>query len=88
MLTKYLLEITSLILHIMALPESEVTDLLVCAKASITRFNSSALVLTSLHTPGVSHVPEDSSPKELGQVTSMAKQPNPSAHSNGLKNVD
>jgi hypothetical protein len=51
------------------------------------RFNSSALASTSLHTPGISYVRKDSSPKELGQVTLVAKKPDPAAQYNDFENV-
>jgi hypothetical protein len=34
------------------------------------------------------HTPRDSSKKESGQVTSVAKQPDPATQSNGFENVD
>jgi hypothetical protein len=69
--------IVRLLMHIMALRGSEVTDLTegssnhVCAEASIMRFNSSALVF------GYSAYTRDFSPKELRQVTSAALLPKP-----------
>jgi hypothetical protein len=80
-----------IIYGIVALRESEVKVLitegltfLMCAEVSIMRFDSSAPV----HTPGTSYVHKNSSPKELSQVISVAKQPDAIAHSNGLGNVD
>jgi hypothetical protein len=45
------------------------------AETSIMGVKTSALELsTSLHTPGTTYIPKDSSPKELGQVIPVAKQ--------------
>jgi hypothetical protein len=66
----------------------EVCSFLMWAEASIKRLNSSAQCSISLHSPGTSYGPNDSSPKELGQVTLVAKQPDPAAQSNGFEDFD
>jgi len=38
--------------------------------------------------PGTSYSPKDSSPKEFGQVTSVANQLDPASQSSGFENVD
>jgi hypothetical protein len=38
--------------------------------------------------PGTSYIAKESSPKELGQVTLVAKQLDLAAQSNGFENVD
>jgi len=58
------------------------------AEAPLCDSTTQPLSSTSLHTPGTSYVPKDSSPKELGQVTSVAKQPDPAVQSNSFENVN
>jgi hypothetical protein len=82
-------------MHIVALRETEVTDLrreglsfLMREEASIMRFKSAALVLDFTAYTRDFIVPKDSSPRELGQVTSVAKQPDSAVQFNGFENVD
>jgi hypothetical protein len=61
---------------------------LMCVEASIMRINSSALELDITAYTKDFIRPRIYSPKELGQVISVAKQPDPAAQSNGFENVD
>jgi hypothetical protein len=71
-------------MHIVALHGSEMTDLiregllfLLCIEASIMQFNRSVVVLDFTVYTRVFMYPKYSSPKEFGQVTLVAKQPDP-----------
>jgi hypothetical protein len=71
----------------MALHESEVTDLireglsfLMCREASIMQFNSSDPVFNFAEYTR-DFVPKDSNLKDVGQVTSLAKQLDPAIQS-------
>jgi hypothetical protein len=67
---------------------TEVLSFIVCAEADIMRCNSSATVLDlTAYTTDFLHVPKDCSLKEWSQVTSVAKQLDPSAQSNGFENI-
>jgi hypothetical protein len=61
---------------------------LMWVEASIMWFNSSALVLDFTAYTRNSYVPKDGSSKELGQLTSVAKQLDPAAQSSGCENVE
>jgi len=73
--------------HTVGLHENEVTDLKTKGLHPLCNSTAQPQCLTSLHIPGTSYIPKDST-KVLCQVTSIAKQLDPTAQSNSSENVD
>jgi hypothetical protein len=69
-------------------PDERVGRFLRDQKHQLSDSTAQFYLSTSVHTPATSYVPKNNSPKELGQVTSVAEQPHPAAQSNGFENVD
>lgn len=91
---KYVLETISLMIYPHCGPSSNGSNrprksaFLMWTEPSIMRFKSPSLVLDFTATPEASYVPKhSSSPKKLGQVTSVACQPDTTNQSNGFENT-